>query len=95
MTPNPTGRCIQGWRRGRQIADLSELKTGEVLVQWSNELHAESLIRVTEITDKPSKGFRFVHLRPTGETIDSRQSFVWYWDVDNPKGRQHFQAEKI
>ncbi len=91
MTPNPTGRCVQGWRRGEQIAVLREIKKGDVLIQLNNELHAENLIRVTEITNN---GFRFVHLNSTGEATDARQSFVLFWDVDNPKGRQHFRAEK-
>jgi hypothetical protein len=74
------GRPTAGWRKLTLITELLELTVGDTMIAVSHQFHGENLIRVTSITQHPSRGFNYVYVTPEGEPWE-REMFAWYWEL--------------
>ncbi len=69
------GRPITGWRRGKQVKTVADVKVGDVLIMDSDAFNATNLVRVKSLRRFPSEadpvdGFYYCYVTPdlTGES---------------------------
>jgi hypothetical protein len=90
------GRSTKGWKRGKKITQIDQVKIGDVIIGVSHQFKAENLYRVTgpEPTNfMAGKILEMRYIQPNGDKGDGHEMAVWPNELMDGR-KEYFLATK-